>query len=91
MEEQICHGVLSLSLSLALLLCVSLTFFLEIFGDEYLHTFSSFVSVSDSEQLSRFTVVATPNDALGKTTDDGVLGLIRSNLSSLSLRNVKST
>lgn len=54
-------------------------------------TFSSFVSVSDSEQLSIFTAVATPNDALGKTTDVGVVGLIRSNLSSLSLMwNVKS-
>lgn len=51
-------------------------------------TFSSLASASDSEQLSMFTV-ATPNDALGKTVVDGVVGLIRSNLSSLSLWNFK--
>lgn len=51
-------------------------------------TFSNLISASDSEPSSMLTV-ATPNVALGivleKMVDDGVVGLIRSNLSSLSL------
>lgn len=89
-----------LSLSLCVCECASLstffgTFFL-LFYDIFfvwkfdIHTFSNFVSVSDSEQLSMFTVVATPNDALGKTHVVGVVGLIRSNLSSLSLRGMSN-
>lgn len=46
-------------------------------------TFSSLTSGSDSEQLSKLTV-ATPNEALGNTVVDGVVGLIKSILSSLS-------
>lgn len=55
-----------------------------------LFTFSNLISASDSEQSSILTV-ATPNEALGMTCAVGVVGLIRSNLSSLSLECMKKT
>lgn len=57
------------------------------FENGYVITFSNLTSASGSEHSSTSTV-ATPNEALGNIDADvGVDGLIRSILSSLSLKN----